>query len=76
MIKIRFRFEEIYKLPYFEVSPKLYSKDFRWIEVNLWTNLDSVGSYRMKIHTKIPLTFYTWRICLKGFPGTLFVMWK
>ena len=75
-MKIRFGFEEEFKLPYFEIVPRLYSEDFRWVEVNLWINWDSKGSYMMKIHTKFPLTFHTWRICFKGFPGTLLVIWK
>jgi len=49
--------------------------DFKWIEINIWKKNSDMG-HTMKIHTKLPLTLHTWKICLKGFPGSMYVNWK
>jgi hypothetical protein len=61
-----------YKL---EIVPRLYSRSFRWIEFNIW-KLKEENIYVMKIHTKLSLTLHTWKICLKGFPGSMYVNWN
>lgn len=58
------------------IQNRFFSKNFRWIELGFWKkNKDSQILY-LKLHVKIPLTFYTWKICWKGFPGSIWVYWK
>lgn len=57
-----------------EIRKKLYSKDFRWIEINVWKKLPDF--YAMKIHTKFALTLHTLKIFIKGFPGSVYVNWR
>jgi hypothetical protein len=64
-------------MPYkLEIKKKLLSKEFRWIEFNLWKFKKEYPLYVQKIHAKFPLTLHTWKICLQGFPGSLYVNWK
>ena len=57
-----------------EITKKLYSKDFRWIECNFWKKTE-IHTF-LKLHIKIPLTLHTWKICWKSFPGSVWVMWE
>lgn len=59
-----------------EIKPTLYSKTFRWIELNFWKPNKSFGGEILKLHIKIPLHLHTWKICLRGFPGSMFVLFK
>jgi hypothetical protein len=59
-----------------EIKFRLYSSDFRYVEFNIWKKDVDLDGYVMKIHTKLPLTLHTWKICLKGFPGSMYVNWK
>lgn len=59
-----------------EIRPRLFSKNFRWIEFNFWKKRKDDEFYFLKLHIKLPLTIGTWKTCWRGFPGSVWVMWE
>lgn len=53
-----------------EITKHVVFENFKWIQVDFWKN------HILKLHIKFPLAFYTWKICLKSFPGSVWVHWK